>query len=249
MNIDPEKRIETIIGRPLASDEKGIYQSLSDIPESLIADARRLSSSILRYVFLRHYVDDSLIHDLPVFIEDVVDGNQSAATWRKGRILIPEFPIGILVGLNIENILVVLQPESDEDWQRLIPDRLSWEKRDLLTGAPALIRPHIGHNWKPPQYVISFGMDGSDPLEPIQDITIATRRWIASNIAFFAWHNGLLGIVNDPYQLISRAIADTVSISSDALIAARALVLEEQELTRKDQKIPGFRGPDDWYMG
>ena len=244
---DPEARMEQILGRRL-EESPPKFASLNDVPADLVDDARRLPG-VLKHLFLQRYFDISARFDIQTFVQDVVDGYEDPRRWQLGRVLYPSFAADELLVRNVPSILAVLDPSTDEKWQRFPPERTAWERRQGYAGAPSVVRPTLDYRWQEPPHVRTFAQSGAGELEPVADIDIATRRWVASRVAGaipieerrLAWR--------DPSELLSSAFPEVVDVSDDALTAVNALLAEEELLSDEHTEIPGFRGPDEWYAG
>jgi hypothetical protein len=238
------EQIRRVIGWRPGREVEGTVQDLNKFPVHLIEVARRLSG-VLRYAFLSHYTNAEALRFLPKFMDDVVERGEPIETWLRGRILVPSFTTIFLVQMSVEEIIRPLNPTQNEQWHRLRPQHLYWEAGEVMTGAPALLRPEIDYRYSPPSHVLSLGVKGAE-LDPIADVFIAVRRWIASNLAYAARKRNLLTL-RDPRELIHGCFRDIGEISDDAVIAAQALIRELETFPDYGEKVPGFIGPDQWF--
>jgi hypothetical protein len=149
--------------------------------------------------------------------------------------------------IQVREILEPLSPMQNEAWYQLRPNRRLWEAREYLTGAPAVLRSELNYRFIPPPNVCDLLLQGSN-IDRIDNFYIATRRWVAANIARVAKNRNISDIIN-PADFISRCFPDLDGISKDGLLAAQGLIHELATLPDDGRDVPGFRGPDDWYAG
>jgi hypothetical protein len=248
MSHDALKQIEMLLGRRLEPDLAESIKALNDIPGKYLEEARLLSP-MLRYIFLQYYIDPSLYRKLPQFIEEVMEKGVEQQSEANGRILVPAFSVKELIIRDVTSIIAPLQPEVTEAWQRLIPDRTLWDAYEFITGAPAVLRLHLEPGWAAPEHVMDVLLDDSVKIEAVGDIFIATRRWIGANVAGAAKRRQLLGVLWEPHILINQMYPEAHQLSKDAEIAIAAMLSEIRYLESNELEIPGFRGPDEWYVG
>jgi hypothetical protein len=244
MNTELLEQIQQVLGwKPQAALE-GSITDLNAFPQPLI-EAARLLPPVLRHSFVSFYSSAENIKFVPGFVEDVIENEQDVSGWRRGRILVPDFTPRSLVQLEGEEILALLLPLAAEEWHQLKPQRDLWEAGEFLTGAPAVVLPELDYRYFPPEHVRDLLVSDTE-LNPVADVTVATRRWTASNLAGVATKRNLLG-VGGPRELIRACFPDLDRIGTNGLIAAQALIKELTTLGESDSEVPGFRGPDDWY--
>jgi hypothetical protein len=240
------KQIQTVLGWcPLSADQYSI-KDLNAFPLELAEAARQLSP-MLRYHFMNHYVSADNSQFVLSFIEDVIEHGEDIPSWRRGRILVPAFSRHVLVQLSAEQIVAPLVSMPDFKWHQLKPLHESWEVGEFLTGAPAVLRPDLNYKYLPQNNVQDLLIKDTE-LIPVTDVRVATRRWVASNIAGVA-RNGNLLRIEEPAALVRACFPTAGQISADALISARGLIRELVSLPESHNEVPGFRGPDSWYKG
>jgi len=228
---------------PGASDE-GSVGDLNEFPMTVVESARRLPR-VLRHAFVAHYASADNREFVAGFIEDVVDQRQDVARWRRGRALVPDLSARELVGLELDDILRLLDPRPGEAMYRIKPYRDHWADHELLTGAPAVVRPHLTYRYLPSPGTRDLLLAFAE-LEPVADIKIATRRWTTAVLAAVAIRRGVSGIA-DPEDLLHACFPGVAPFSNHARVAARALLRERALLPDSQDEVPGFRGPDDWF--
>jgi hypothetical protein len=237
-------QIESAIGRPLSPDEQASVSNLNEVPAAVIDAATRLQP-IARQVYLRYVTVDDLHRYLPVFETDVVENKVPAEAWCKGGMILPDFTIADLLGLSVADLLAPLERRPDEPWLRLPADRLSFDSHDPYCGAPGLQRPTMDYAWQEPPHVYRVILSTTVP-EPVDDIVVATRRWVASRAAAAA--RAFDVDESEEVERLAAAIAPSLrSLSDDVRIALRALILERR--AGLADGVPGFLGPDAWYRG
>jgi hypothetical protein len=247
--MDPllKEQIERELGCTLNDADQRRFEDLNAFPMEKLDSARRLRSSLLRQAFIEFYAGRENSRYVGNFDADVVEGGQDARTWRRGRVLVPDFNPAALVQLDVPAIIAPLAPSKGERWHRLVPHRDYWEAREFLTGAPGVVRLELDYRYAPPQKVRDLLIPGPE-LEEIENLDISVRRWVASNIAGVAARRDLLGM-RDPAALLHACFPDASSISHDGMAAAEGLVRELSSLSESATGVPGFRGLDDWYKG
>jgi hypothetical protein len=239
--------VERTLGHRVEPARRGTIRDLYDVPPDLLADARRLRSLTLSHQLLRYHTASTLWRWLPEFIDDVVERGVEPQEWRRGGILFPLFRVKTLVTLGVGQVLSVLEPRDDEAWLQVAPERDQWEIREAVTGAPAVHRPLLRYDWDPPEHVRRVTMNGLERLLAVDDVVVATRRWMASRIAREASDAGGIERFADPGALFAAAFPGVPDVSDDAVIAARGALREAGALGPSDAEVPGFRGPADWY--
>jgi len=243
MRFQPE--IEKLLGwKPPARDE-GTVANLNELPASVISQAKRLPA-LLRDPFISFYVNERDRRFVREFIDNVIVDGEDPRTWRRGRILVPDFSPRALMQNGVGDIIAALRSDDDRPWHRIRPDRRLWDAREYVTGAPAVVRPELDYHFVPGSQLRDL-LPGGFEVDAVDDVGIATRRWIAANIARVAKSLNIHQFTT-PEALISGCYPDLQSISNDALVAARGLLHEFAVLPNDEENVPGFRGPDDWYQ-
>jgi hypothetical protein len=149
----------------------------------------------------------------------------------------------------VDDIIVMIRADGSQPWHQLRPDRKLWDAGELLTGAPAILRPELDYRFVPGPHVRDLLLDNVQ-LDPISNIDIATRRWIAANLARIA-KNRTIEEFGSPRDFLAACFPDLEAVSDDALAAARGLLHEFAVFSdgaTDVASVPGFRGPDDWYQ-
>jgi hypothetical protein len=215
---------------------------LNDIPESLLHQARSLAEPWeIKALLMRHASPDSWEYLNP-FIEDVVLGDESAAGWRRGQVVVPDFSLADQLRLAPADLLAPLDGGFEH---RVKPSPDEWRSGVSWVGAPALILPDADYRFEVPGQAVGLG---TAETEEVRDRAVALRRWIAARLARSAKADSafasLASLVNP-----SAGIPPLHEWSRDAAIAGNGLLREHRELGDAVGGIPGMRGPDDWYRG
>ncbi|MDB6001757.1 MAG: hypothetical protein JWP52_3456 [Rhizobacter sp.] len=232
-------KLEAALGRALLPADRGSIASLNDMPEPLIAEARRLPSTALVRQFIEYHCGLQCRPYLPDFVGKVIVAGEPAARWRRGDVIVPA--LSLVDQLCMPRDLL-LAPISGFRRVRIVPDLDDWTAGTSWVGAPAKARPDADYRSGAPAGSVTLA---NADVEPAPDVDITVRRWIASRIA------RSLGLGERP--TVERLSAQVPLLpamsqwSDDARIAWAALTCEVQTLPASVRQVPGFRGPDDWY--
>jgi hypothetical protein len=215
---------------------------LNGIPESLLHEARSLAEpGEIRALLMRHTTPESWEY-LEPFIEDVVLGDESAAGWRRGQVLVPDFSLADQLRLAPADLLA---PLGGDFAHRVKPSFDDWRSGAAWVGAPALVLPSADYRFEVPGQAVGLG---TAETEEVRNRAVALRRWIAARLARSAQAGSAFESLK---SLIARCpgIPALDEWSRDAVIAGNALLREHGEIGDQAGGIPGMRGPDDWYRG
>lgn len=230
------RSIEEKLGRPLDSAREGAIADLNQVPHELVAEARTLPR-IERRELLTWATAPSTHAWLVYFINQVVVGGADPSTWLRGAVWCSAPPLDrLLSGSRKELLGPVLTPIGSgappSELTRIRPDAADWRAGNPV-GAIALWRSDARYDTLTPPHVLS-AVANTFTLEPITDLDVAIRRWIACSVA--------RELPSSPTRLTGPRL------SVDAQLALAGLEREARELPPLvDGEIPGFRGPDDWY--
>jgi hypothetical protein len=232
------------LARPRDSSGTGrrMISHLNKIPEWLLREARSLADSSRIRAFLMRHTSPEFWEYLKPFIEDVVLGGESAARWRRGQVVVPDFSLADQLRLEPVELLA---PLGGDFARRVAPSVEDWRSCANWVGAPALVLPDADYRYAVPVQAIGLG---TTETEGVQDRAVALRRWIAARLARSAE-------VSSAFDSLESLIAENPGIpalqewSWDAAIAGNGLLREYKEIGDEAVGIPGMRGPDDWYCG
>ena len=231
--------LEHQIGRPLSPADRASIDDLNDVPDALIAEARKLHPFVARDL-LSYYTTPRNRRHLRPFIEDVVFGTKPVKLWRRGAILVPDVTLADLLCKSRPALLEPIGGHSDVRIVRNLPD---WQVGVQSVGAPARPWPEKNYQNDDPPGTLSL-IDRE--LEPIPDLAIGIRRWIASRLA-----RNLRGSrprsIEELFAVSPAPLPPGERWSQDARAAASALLREFREFSEEDGRVPGFRGPDEWF--
>ncbi|VTR93162.1 Uncharacterized protein OS=Haliangium ochraceum (strain DSM 14365 / JCM 11303 / SMP-2) GN=Hoch_2832 PE=4 SV=1 [Gemmata massiliana] len=249
MNPSTWQPFEHALGRELAPDEIGSVHNLNAFPPALIAEACRLPT-LLRRDYLRALVDRASRGNVIPFEDAVFNRGEDPKTWCRGGVIGPWLTTHAELGsLSVEEILAPLGHPRGEPWVRMSIDVREWRNRNSFAGAPVIPCEDADYRTvfaprtmrllpsRPP-------LPSLPPLLPVTDIAVATRRWLASQLAQVGRPRERL---DDPVTV--EELCDRIgvhSLSDDATIAVRALIAE-RALPAPPDGVPGFIGPDSWY--
>jgi hypothetical protein len=78
------RRIEEILGRPLAGEERAEFNDLTELPSKVLDVARRIAAETrtLAVKYLVELVPGTRLSLAGTFLEDVVEGGMSPEEWR-----------------------------------------------------------------------------------------------------------------------------------------------------------------------
>lgn len=231
--------LEAALGRSLPHGERGSIASLNDLPDAVIAEAKRLPSTWLVRGLIEYYCGLACRPYLSAFIEKVVEGGEPANVWRRGDVLVPDAAIADQLCLPRD---ALLGPIGGFHGERIVPSLESWKAGTAWVGAPAHARPDADYRTPVSAGAVNLVRP---KLETAPDAASTVRRWTASRVARV--------LAPDAARTIDGLFASMPSLpprdqwSDDGRIAVAALMREYNELAASESEIPGFRGPDEWY--
>ena len=236
--LDPalETALTAALERAPVAEDEGRFGNLNALPASIIETARRVSPE-LKGALLRWLTPTEQSGWIDLFVSVVVDGGADPATFMRGAMLY----------VDVSTQRLCEQP-LDEVWRPLgalphltiVPTMPSWEAANHSCGAPALYRPEMRYTDQPPTGVLRLVR--TPPTEPIRDLRVAGRRYLASRLARVAHARHELDARID--ATVVQRLLTIGALSHDAQKAIAGLA-REQAGTRLG--VPGFAGPDEWY--
>lgn len=175
------------------------------------------------------------------FIDEVLLGSADWKTWGFEDVLcIPKLEWNQIGAADLASSFRALDPLAGEQHVRRAP--LMKDKDSQFCGAPGVFVRGKPYWWECPAG--TEGLLSAKDLEPVENLMIAGRRWIASRVARH-WT-----ITRRPLPETPQDVASTLKLktplSRDGEIAIAGLI-REQELSGNHELAPGFRGPDAWY--
>jgi hypothetical protein len=233
---DPEADLERALGRSLVPADRGSIDSLNEVPDSLLAQARQLDDEYASA--LLEYHTRATRHQVRSFVADVVRGGAVAADWRRGGALVRDVSLREQL---LQPLPALIAPLGVDIRHRLVPSLQSWQAGVSWVGAPVLLVPDADYRTVLRPGVVRLL---APSLEPAPDIVVCGRRWIAARMA----RSLMPATPHTIAELAARlASASMTEWSADAKAAAEALVREFRSGSIPPDAIPGFRGSDAWY--
>jgi hypothetical protein len=233
-------RLERRIGRSLPSADRASIANLNDIPETLVAEARKLGHRSAAHDLLSYYTTLDNLRYLRGFVQDVVFGTDSPKRWRRGGVLVADTSLWDQLCLSRPALLAPIGGHADV---RIAPRLSAWEAGSSWVGAP-------GRPWPEADYRSSSPPGAADltnpQLEPMPDLAVGVRRWIAGRLAR-CLNGGMPKSIEQLLAISPYRLPPTDQWSEDAGIAVAALLREFQDFAPGHSAIPGFRAPDDWF--
>ena len=222
-------------------------ETLNDLTPDQVDEARRLAheskgqaASYLQQLVVKCHLGwaaDFIDHFL--LDSDEVD----VRTWGiHDSLYVPGLEWDQLVTEPLATCLTLLEKIEGESFVR-VPPRNSNLRYDHFCGAPGVIvrgKPY----WCDLSADRIRGLMSPRDLEPITNVEIAVRRWIASRVAWRldAGKRPLPATVGE----VAAVLELKAPMSRDGEIAVAGLICE-QGMTGREEMAPGFRGPDEWY--
>jgi hypothetical protein len=219
--------------------------TLNDLSEDHLAEMRRLEDKDAKValMYLCHIVERCDVGHAGRFMDDVLFRSADVRSWGRGdRLFLPSLLLIDNVCLPLSESLAPFQGFDRNAWVRIRPTLPA--RDDRFCGAPgAVIESQPYWYLGPIGFTAVLLSAERDDLEPMTDLTITARRWLASRIAGRLGRRPLPGSGAE----LAAALGASGPVSHDAEIALEAL-RREASLGGAAQGMPGFRGPDDWFI-
>jgi hypothetical protein len=217
-----------------------MIDDLNRTPDHVIETARGLDfPARLSYLVSEVTRDNrAFLHD---FVREVIVGGEPAATWRRGRVLVPSGSLRDLLTKRAEDIVGPLAALEGVRWHQL-----NFGRRRAIgqhVGAPAAVLRQVNYRWRVPKGTLTVRVAESY-LVPVTDLVVAVRRWLAYRSALtadFAWDR-----LTSVDSIVDAVGIPAAELSADAIIAMQALAAEAAMESPPDS-VAGFRGPDSLY--
>ena len=229
---------------PIVSlERRKTVATLNDLTDEQVEEARgwALKRKAEAAWFLESLVVKCHLGWAASFIDEVLLGSADAKTWGFADVLcIPDVQWDALVASPLDasfGALASLEGERHVRCPPLIKDHIS-----EFCGAPGVFVRGKPYWWDCPEGV--EGLLKAKNLEPVENLAIAGRRWIASRVAW-KWKFTRTSLPRTPLEVASALKLQT-PLSRDGEIAIAGLI-REQTITAHHELAPGFRGPDAWY--
>lgn len=243
----PDQSLEEALGRALSPADRGSVDTLNDLPDELVREARGLTrtSRLAATAYLQYYVKKADTVD--GFIADVLEhGSVAASEWGKRDVIcFPNPKPAHWIRLEAVDLVAPLADIEGERWLRVAPAAEPWDWSGVA-GAPGVF-VRLAPYWFDPPHGIEYGDIDSEALErvPAADFEIAARRWMASRVA---WE--LRGREPADCRTLEAVCAglgvDPGRLSVTAQAAIRGLLRSGWPQVG-GSTVPGFDGQDDLY--
>lgn len=234
--------VENRLGVTLKKKDQFSVSDLNDFPEELIWNARLLKDigSILPY--LEFYVNETDRSYIKPFMHQVILGHKDMKTWRKGRVLVPDVTLEDQLTKGLPEIYGAFLPELKAVRK---PELRQWSQKSTIIGAFAIPQPEAGYRSPVPPGFLPVDQAElllTDEAHP----EIPFRRWIACRAAMDIQPMDQFNDAQAIYAL--QEFAKKSMWTTDAQKAIAGLLEERKQDLWKDGTIPGFCGPDAFYI-
>jgi hypothetical protein len=224
---------------------RGTVRNLNEISDEMLAHLRATNNVIAARLMLSLYVEPSIKPYVWEFVLAVVFGDRSPREWRRGVVLAPSWSLANMLVVRPDQLLAPIVFEGFPIDCRFPPIRREWEQGVDVVGAPAVRRPDIDYTWKAGPH-LSGGPIGSE-TEPLGDLDVAVRRWIAARLAMWLRTQDALLTVASAEEMYRIAEVDPARVTDTAACAAAGLLAERPLWAASPDGVPGFVGPDEFY--
>ncbi len=233
-------------------------RDVRDIPPDILVQARQLNDPEAAEELLLYYTHASAALKMAQFVlRAFVHGEDPEALLGAGwsapctGLVVPDWSLDEKMTRPCAELLAPFGGVVPQ--RRYRASRQSWDLGlSDFSGLPALQRDDLVFRWADGVYELShpharvYTPIEPERLEPIGDVDVAVRRWIAAGLARRLLEVGwMAGGTCD--KMLADSGFSPQACSADATIAARALFRELTELPLDEICVPGFLGPDDWY--
>lgn len=241
-------KLEKLLGRRVAPDERGSIPSLDAVPDALLEEVRAVASrSRMGGVeILQFYVVESDLDHVAAFLDDVVHGSRDPEGWGRFDVLCgPSVALSDALQTSVESILSGLAPVEGDRWWRVEPSLEDWNASGSA-GAPSVLIKQVPYYWTATSSTEWIRLT-DERLEPIVDLDVAVRRWVASRIAWEIDPSGDGSGIGTVGRICAALQLDENRLSVDGRSSMEGLAREMSELSPDPRGVPGHRGPDVWY--
>ncbi len=232
------------IGTSLNIEDKHTIANLNQIPQKLIENAELLVDRYEIQCYLQFYTTPDNENFLRHFVFDVFTLNQNVNTWKKGRALIANSSLKDQLSKEKEDLFGY--PISE--FKHIVkPDYEYWKEGIHHTGMFVFLEPDADYKVLPKEGYSTLPLKTADFIAVEQkDIELFYRRWIASRIAIY------LQVKGQWQDLENGKVFDDIipqyQWTQDAHYALKGLIKERNIEPPNEKLVPGFYGPDEYYM-
>jgi hypothetical protein len=237
--------LEELLGRPLQPWAQGSIPTLNDLGPEMLEEGRRLAkrSPVVAARYLEYHVARAV--EAPDFVDEVLLGSADPTTWGTRDVLCFVYRDDALLSLSVDDMVETLREVSGERWWRSEPLLANWTSWGDA-GAPAVFVRGARYWWRNPGGTHDVSVTGRIERIESAGFTTASRRWLASRIAWRA-RDYLAARSPSVDGLLSALGASPGQLSKAGQIALDALLREASRPADSLLLAPGFRGPDEWY--
>ena len=223
--------------------DKGSVPDLNSVPLKQLEIAKRFKHPFVIEAYLNFLLPEKDWKYIRAFVHQVVLGDRDAKTWRKGRMLSPDVSLKDQLTKTKEEIL----GEYIHEVQFIMkPDFYNWSQGATGIGGFVFPEPDADYTSLIPKGFLPSEMALTHLVKIDKaNIDVLFRRWIAVRITSFLRAKNLLNSFE--YSDALEAIAPRSSWTKDAHIALEGLLKEKESGIWKDDTIPGYSGPDEFY--
>ena len=274
MRFDDETihKIEGVLGRPFDPEQIVRYESLNDIPASLIEETRSLPER-LWFDYLELFAPDEPSNWYKPFFQRVVEEGHNVEWWSMHTGFSLKAHPTVLEQDDLDEV-VGYRSKNDTAWYFSPLQTSDWQVGQHYRGAPKVMNfdRSYDYRWRSPKNILvsDGGPPSTDHLQKYEgDVRILLRRWFASILArrasthTFVSPEGYsrMGSVEElcvhaevfltsgrePNEMIIDLYPKVQTPSEDARHALEGLLLEIADGGYTNNQIPGYVGPDTYY--
>ncbi len=234
-----------VFGRKLDPEKKNIITNLNEISDELLAELRSVDNQIEAERMLRHWAHPLNLKHVRAFVMNVVYGQQEdPRQWGRGGGLALDWSIKEMLMLNRQELLAPIETPGVAIEYRRRPKQY---KRNAGSryGSPMVLRPDLDYTWESPPHVECLNQRD---MEPLGDLTVGVRRWIAAYLSWWVNYKSDLSVIDRAEEMFELVDVRPGSATEDARAAACALLRERPLLSQDSALMPGFAGPDEFYL-
>lgn len=228
-------------GITLLKKDAACVSNLNVIPERIQQVLARIDDTYGKILFLEYCTTSENHKYLRQFVHLILLEGKDPACWKIGRSLKPD--------TSLENQLTKSLFEIFGELETKIclieePQKKMWNEVGE-TGCFVIKQEDARYTWESVNGFMTYSLD--IPVREIRKEEIPTyhRRWIANRIARCLKVDGLLDSFSDISVLDRYTSRD--KLTADAIKAFEGLLKEQKEFGWKEDEVPGYVGPDEFY--
>ena len=223
---------------------RGTITNLNEMSDEFLAQLRATENQFDAEIMLKHYLDLSQVRHVRSFVMNVVFGRrENHRRWKRGGGLRLDWTIQELITLPQETLLAPIRDNGQPIEHRIRPVRTEWNEGSRF-GSPVILSPDLDYRWESPPHIVRTPLR---LIEPLGDLTVGVRRWIAAYLGTLMGIKKTLDTVDSPEDMFRVLDIEPDNATDDAIKAARALLRERPMIQKDPEAIPGFCGPDEFY--